>query len=105
MKLIELLKEMLTKPISELNIIQLTVVVLIMIAALFLLKKLFVLIGKILVYIGRALKIIFSAKERCKKLQCTSCGRTLDKCVCQKNSGKSYIKRLYLYRKEEKEKR
>ena len=47
-------------------------------------------------------KMAFSAKQKCKKIQCTSCGRTLDRCVCQKNKDRGYVSRLYNYKKEQK---
>lgn len=45
-------------------------------------------------------KVHAAASEKCKKIQCTTCGRTLDKCVCQKNKGKSNFARLHAYKKE-----
>lgn len=52
--------------------------------------------------IFNVLAIIFSAKKRCSRIVCTSCGRTLDKCTCQKNKGRGYFRRLALYSKEKK---
>ena len=46
---------------------------------------------------------IFSAKTRCKKVMCPHCGRTLDRCVCDLNKHRSYVSRLYHYKKEKKE--
>ena len=48
------------------------------------------------------LTIIFSAKKRCSRIVCSSCGRTLDKCTCQKNKNRGYFRRLALYSKEKK---
>ena len=44
---------------------------------------------------------VFSAKLRCKKIQCPTCGRTLDACVCAKNKKLGYRARLRLYHKEQ----
>lgn len=57
----------------------------------------------ILKFIFRLFQTIFSAKKRCSKIVCSSCGRTLDKCVCEKNKHRSYIRRLSLYSKEKKD--
>lgn len=57
---------------------------------------------KILRTIWVFFKVLFSAKRRCQKIQCTTCGRTLDKCVCEKNKGKGYLARLILHSKEKK---
>lgn len=42
------------------------------------------------------------ARVRCSRTQCPTCGRTLDKCVCSSNQGKSYRKRLKSYKKTRK---
>ena len=57
-------------------------------------------IFKILKGIFTLLRNIFSAKTKCKKIQCRTCGRTLDKCTCAKNQGRGYIRRLALFSKE-----
>lgn len=52
--------------------------------------------------IFRTIKNVFSAKRHCSKIQCKYCGRTLDKCICQRNKNRGYISRLYHYKKENK---
>lgn len=47
------------------------------------------------------LRTTFSAKAKCQRIQCTSCGRTLDKCICVKNKEKGYLGRVLLYRREQ----
>ena len=42
------------------------------------------------------------SRVKCSRTQCPSCGRTLDKCVCASNQGKSYRKRLRSYKKTRK---
>ena len=44
---------------------------------------------------------VFSAKKRCSKIQCSTCGRTLDKCTCEKNKNRGNVRRLALYSKEQ----
>lgn len=52
---------------------------------------------KIFVAIGKAC----SAKEKCKKIKCRKCGRTLDACICAKYKNKSCRKRLKIWKKEQ----
>ena len=42
------------------------------------------------------------ARVKCSRTQCPTCGRTLDRCVCVANQGKSYRKRLKAYKKARK---
>lgn len=64
--------------------------------AFFLVKVLWI----VLKGIGRGLRAIFSAKHKCRKIQCPTCGRTLDKCQCEKNKKRGYLSRLYHYKKD-----
>lgn len=60
------------------------------------------LIWTILKMLYNIVSSIFSAKKKCSKIVCSSCGRTLDKCTCQKNKNKGYFARLALYSREKK---
>lgn len=60
------------------------------------------LVWHILKFFFKIFQAIFSAKKRCSKIICSSCGRTLDKCVCEKNKNRGYFRRLSLYSKEKK---
>lgn len=66
----------------------------------------FLLLKKVAKWILTALKVIYhftknilSAKEKCKKIQCVKCGRTLDRCICPQNKGRSSIGKLIDYKK------
>lgn len=86
------------------NCVVLVVGVLIFTAiAILLIAAVVMLLGVLFKGIGVLAINIFSAKKRCAKIQCTSCGRTLDKCTCEKNKKRGYIRRLALYGKEQRE--
>lgn len=50
----------------------------------------------------RGVRNVTSAKEKCKHIQCNKCGRTLDRCICERNKGKGSILRLAQYKREHK---
>ena len=90
-----------TRPLFELNILEIALLAGICFLAVLLVRL--ICIGVVKIF--SLFTVVFSAKEKCKKIQCTSCGRTLDRCVCQKNKDKSYVARLCNHRKEEKQKK
>jgi len=91
-----------TTPLSDMKAIELICLVLLCVAAFYIAKKVLKFVRAAFKLIGRGLRNIFSAKHRCSKIQCKTCGRTLDKCICAKNKNRSYVSRLYHYHKEEK---
>lgn len=101
MRIIEYIIELFKTPLGQLNILQIALVAGVCIC-LFFVGKFAI---KFLSTIGRFFKTLFSSKQKCKKIQCHVCGRTLDRCVCQKNKDKSYFSRLYNYRKEQRVKK
>lgn len=109
MKLFEVISDLFHKlfnsPIAELTFIELLVG-----AALFVLFGL--IIWKLAKFLWsgvshfiKFIRVSVTAKEKCKNIQCTVCGRTLDKCVCQKNKDKSNLARLMAYKREMRNKR
>lgn len=103
-KFIEVLTDLFHKifnnPITDLTFIELVVSVALTVLFVLLVFKLANVIFKGLKFLYNFIKANLTAKEKCKHIQCTGCGRTLDKCVCQKNRGKSNFMRLVNYRKE-----
>jgi predicted RNA-binding Zn-ribbon protein involved in translation (DUF1610 family) len=106
--ILELWDGMFTAPLDELNIIQVGMAA----GMVFLGWKALQAIFKssktgsqIVVRIGKVVAKTLSAKNRASKIVCPHCGRTLDKCVCPKNKGVSYSKRIKKYRLEQKAKR
>lgn len=89
-------------PLAEMNGFQLAFLVLLSIAGVWLARKVLKYTKIAIVAVTTAIKNTLSAKERCKKIQCVHCGRTLDRCTCAKNKGKSAVSRLILYKKEHK---
>lgn len=95
-------RDLFASPLSDMTALQLVCLVLICIAGYFVAKKILKFVWAALKLIGRGFRNIFSAKHRCSEVQCKTCGRTLDKCVCAKNKKRGYVSRLYHYHKEEK---
>ena len=105
-KLIQIITEIfMTTKISEMNGLQLVILVLLSLGVLWVAKKAIFLIWIAIKTIFSKLFHLLSAKEACQKIQCTTCGRTLDNCVCEKNRHRSYISRLAHYRKERRQER
>lgn len=93
------LETLFQEPLLSLNFMQLLALALISILLFFVVKYLLKFIKIALKFIAYLLGSI-SSKSRCKKHQCPHCGRTLDKCVCECNRGRSYTYRLNRYNKE-----
>lgn len=104
MKIIDFLTELFHKifnvSIAELTLIELLTGIAVVALIVILAYKLFKFIWSGIKHFARFVRVSIDAKEKCKHIQCTSCGRTLDKCVCQKNKGKSNFGRLMAYKKE-----
>ena len=109
MKLFEIISSLFHKlfnsPLAELTFVELLVG-----AALFTLFGL--IIWKLVKFLCsgishfvKFIRVSITAKEKCKNIQCTVCGRTLDKCACQKNKGKSDLAKLMAYKREMRNKR
>ena len=92
-------------PFGELTIFQITIGILLAIGAIWLSIKILKYTWIGIKAIFKAIKNTFSAKEKCKKIQCIHCGRTLDKCICEKNRKKSCVSRLIIYNREHKTKK
>lgn len=102
-KIINLIKGILTSPISELNVIEIFSVIVVLVFVVYFTKYFVIYLFKFLKFLVKCIRMTISAKQKCKKIQCYSCGRTLDKCACEKNSGRGSLSRLYHYKKEQKE--
>lgn len=98
MNFLEKIWRLFETPLFELTMIEVAVAAGLLVLAFFVLKFLV----KWVKHIFRFIKMAFSAKQKCKKIQCTTCGRTLDRCACQKNKDRGYVSRLYNYKKEQK---
>ena len=86
-------------PIEELTCFKLLVIIVFCIISFYLLKYTlrFLVIGSKSCY-KKIRNKIKSSKEKCAKIQCPYCGRTLDKCVCTSNQKLSYKERLKAYK-------
>jgi hypothetical protein len=89
--------------VSDLNGVQIGVLVLFYLLGWQLLKGLFRTSKKGVVVLasgtGKVLSL-FSKKTRASKTVCLHCGRTLDKCICQSNKNLSLGKRLKKHKLE-----
>ena len=101
----EFFRQIFELPIGQLNMWQFGVMLLIIIALVALAVLLVIGIFKFLKTFFKILGNVFSAKKRCAKVQCPHCGRTLDKCLCANNKRRSYISRLYHYKKEQRQRK
>jgi hypothetical protein len=92
-----------SRPISELNGVQIGVLVLVYLLGWQVLKVLYKTSRKgasvIVTGTGNFLKL-FSTKTKASKTVCLHCGRTLDKCICQSNKTLSLSKRLKKHKLE-----
>lgn len=93
-------KELWVMPLSNLTIPHIIILAMTAIACFFAVKFLLNILKFLFIGIGRSGKATFSAKAKCKQIQCDVCGRTLDKCTCAKNANKSYLGRLRAYKKK-----
>ena len=103
--MLELFRKIFESPITELNLLEIIIGVLTVYIAYLLIVRIVKPIINGIKYFFKFIKVSITSSEKCKKIQCTSCGRTLDKCVCLKNNGKSNFARLMLYKKEQKQKK
>lgn len=55
-------------------------------------------------WIVKPVSTLVSIKQHCQHIQCPTCGRTLDKCICNKNKHRGNLARLSAYYRERKEK-
>lgn len=101
-KIVELFKWLFLTPLQDHTITEAVIAAVVILLGLFLTWKIlkYVFIG--LKFIFRGIYNLFSIKSRCKKIQCPHCGRSLDRCVCPENRGKSNFKRLSRYQREKK---
>ena len=90
-------------PLSDLTGLDFVVLIVTSAAILFASAFILYILGKGCFLVGRGTKNIISAKSKCQKIQCKVCGRTLDRCICQKNKNRGNASRLYNYKKEERE--
>ena len=108
MKILEQLKlifnDLFRSPLSELEGYQLLILAGVAVILFFLFRGLGRLIGSAFKKIGSKTKKKISYTEKCKQIQCRHCGRTLDKCQCQKNQGHGSFYRYRHWKKENKKK-
>jgi len=97
---IDFWNDLFQRPISELNFVHVIILIAIAFVGFKLLKFILKYLLKGLKAVGTAILGIFSPKAKCSKTLCRHCQRTLDKCVCNSNRGKSYFVRLYRYNRE-----
>lgn len=96
-------KEILFTPFYEMQGYQIIFLAIFGVLAVILSIKVAKALAVVLKAIWVVLKDLFSVKGKCKKIQCRHCGRTLDKCICERNRGAGNIKKLYRYKKETRE--
>ena len=102
--MIDFIVNLFSTSLANMKGIEFVAFVLISIAAVWLLIKILKYIWKFFKLIAKGFKNLTSAKEKCKKIQCTKCGRTLDKCICESYKKKSSVSKLLKYKKEHKKK-
>lgn len=88
-------------PIVEMTGWQIIVLVLLSIAVIWLSLKVLKYAWITIKTVFRTLHNVFSAKKKCQKIQCPHCGRTLDKCICQRNQKRGYLSRIYHYKRDD----
>lgn len=86
-------------PLGEMTAIHLFLLAIIAIVAFYAIKYIWKFLKGGLKVSGKGLRTL-TPKHRCSKVQCNTCGRTLDKCVCSKNRKRTYVGRLMNYHSE-----
>lgn len=99
-KLWEFILSLFNTPLAELTLARLLAGLAIFAAAGLVAILALKLLWLIITGVGKGIRAIFSAKHKCSKIQCPTCGRTLDKCQCEKNKKRGYLSRLYHYKKD-----
>ena len=99
--IINYIKYIFMTPISDLQGLHFMVMITLYIIGLATVIGSLIGIFKFVSLIFRGTRNIVSAKSKCQHIQCRTCGRTLDRCVCQKNKDRGNASRLYNYNKEE----
>ena len=97
----DLIQEIFFTPLSQMNGFNFILLILLSAIAVTVVIYTYIAIFKFFKILFLGTKNIISAKSKCQHIQCSTCGRTLDRCVCQKNRDRSAASRLYNYNKEE----
>lgn len=102
--MIQFITDIFTSKVGDLTTIEIWIGTLLFIAATWLGIKIVKYTWIAIKAIFKAIKNTLSAKEKCKRIQCIHCGRTLDRCICERNKKKSCVSRLMRYNKEHRNK-
>ena len=105
MFILEYLKYIFTTELSKLTGFQFVLMFVLSLVVIAAMIGVAILIAKFFALIFRGIRNIISAKSKCQHIQCGVCGRTLDRCVCAKNKGRSNASRLHHHTLEEKAKK
>ena len=98
--IVKLIDKVFFTPLGDMRLVDIIAGAVMLAVAVAAVIIIFKLVKWILQKSGTSFRTVFSAKARCQKIQCTSCGRTLDKCICVKNRERGYLGRVMLYNRE-----